>query len=129
VPCCGKLSIFKFVGFVQQLQGTLWLKSRSLYSCHPSIVYLPTFRAILKKREPSYTCTEHQDSAKARPTDLESTVVWASARCGRNAKFSMMLPDFLGGILLALMRVQPKGARIYEHFLTAYSKYTGRSRS
>ena len=31
-------------------------------------------------------CEEHQDCAKARPTDLESTVVWASARCGSKCK-------------------------------------------
>ncbi len=44
-------------------------------------------------------CSQHQDSATARPTDLESTVVWASARCGRNAKLSTTKPPDAGGIL------------------------------
>src|SRR6266704_6802302 len=44
-------------------------------------------------------CSQHQDSATARPTDLESTVVWASARGGRNAKLSTTKPPDAGGIL------------------------------
>jgi len=61
--------------------------------------------------------TEHQDSARARPTDLESTVVWASARCGYMQTFSLP-PDcgrfFCFGHLVRTL----KGARIHEHFLT-----------
>ena len=62
---------------------------------------------------------QHQDSAKAQPTDLESTVVRASARCGMMQSSPTSRPIMSGFSVLVPDACQTKGTRIDEWFFTS----------
>jgi len=90
-------------------------------SALPQCVTADHQRAIGRRRPSAVEFVQHQDGAKARPTDvLETHGGKPQGRCGTECKrVSTTAPDLWGAFLFGfLMRVQLKGARIHERFFT-----------
>jgi hypothetical protein len=64
----------------------------------PRIDYPPITNVPLSAMDTAPRISSASGQRESATNRLESTVVWASARCGGNAKFSMSRLMFLGGV-------------------------------